>query len=1479
MGNLRLTCYFVLSYILTIAYVTAAPTPIDKQLFVKKKFNNLVLQEDEVIRYNTKNYISGSFLKFNGRMTNMITNQTRDLDGDLMRLVEPYEELTSVQFTRTEAYTNPLHDSATILTTQGADSMKRTFLFFISECYRIIILDFTKRKNNVITTVYDRDLLAIIFTDIGKYHPNELYCNELTSFVTNQLYALPCFGRQHKFFVWFSFKNKGATIDVEIFARHVQSTEVDIIGRNSMIAFVQGDNAWVMSSSVHSRDTFTVTIFDLSAMRLKYIKETYVGTFDRTDFTYGDGTMLPFDFNIRDIRIYSVIADKDADSTSKPQEKVHNIIASCFNNGVLFFQVSQKTTQDLSALLERNPFQKFNLKDMLLKVSERPNFDFLTLTHAINLTQAARLFSFNDFFSFQNSAPYEIFVTHASPASIFEININEHFNPRVIRCYKVAEESTSKFIGRDVISVTRKYIAHLMMDLSDMVEVVRIYYRNESNFAYGHSDIKLRKFVVRVSTIHFLDPDDHSSFFVKNPFFGQLYSINELDFVIDTKNFRNRYQEYINQTYLVNITAFNQERKVESIWTTFRLTFAGRKDMNSYFVGNHDSYLFGHSFGDPSFAKIVSDFFYGPDLKFNLIFKNTTGDRTDLVLPVVTSTHTISETGKLHGKNNCTASFFNRFLNRTTQVENIAFYCIHPHSIEKHIFDTRKIGEINYNVIDYPKSNFIDFAVILDTQSLYGSNDELIMLSAEDDGTYMLHYFDVRDELVTWRSSYKLQLNGYRLRSEDPLIDFDSGSYLVLIDERETRLFFASRSGIVEDTISLSKRVRNLDMFGDLLFVNYYESKEVPVIKISRFINGDKEEISSELLNTFYFNNTIREFSTMESENMVIFSASRQIEIWRIRSAFTVDYVRVLPFFKYEDVMEFYVSEEDNRIVQARFDRFLYVIMINRKDPTDKKLFCYNMLRTSHDSLYSVIKLDKKYADLSNRIFIESNMFSSTVYIYLFYGGRRHQLIKFEPENLMTQINKTEGELFLPFNNGVQSTYPPKDVRMTMYPIYEDFVPTQNKSIDLVISCRNHGLKIESRVPSNNLSFQNREGEMLLALTDHFDGFNNTFEISYDNPRKERLLTYEFNEDSKTRHLLEAVNSTQTVIFSMMYDDYVLVFYENNGLLQLYDTFNGVITVGKNLNYNKIFGGCKIDFIKYSYVADTGETFLIVNCRNFTSTISPAYQYKVFHIDVVNSQEFEVTQVLIDYHNARVKDAKLQKSPKDRNLYVLVMILDNQVEQDTEIYQVMLNCTTIKTCRPVHDFTFNGLTFGYDNFRVNSFVFVRGSPFAMLAVDGFGFVIYDFHAYQVVETIPLENSLFDIPPRTLVMKRVTELGSKGIRVFLRNEGQFSLYWDSVNQDRMRDRVLNGIVIRDRFEAIKGEIGTNLIMPTMNGYVQTIYYSTGTNVKDVYIRLFNYFNPRLTKNFREYKIDAVGGDCIALDSSTHSSSQHIKIALV
>ena len=134
-------------------------------------------------------------------------------------------------------------------------------------------------------------------------------------------------------------------------------------------------------------------------------------------------------------------------------------------------------------------------------------YGLIHLTHIIDIDEPGRLFIFDEYYG-EIEGYFRFFITHSIPAYVMEYSINEHMNVHFVREYRVSSSTEQRFVGQDVVSANEKYIAHLLYDLEELIEIVRIYYRGESNFAYGHTDIQLIDFKVAGSSIHFLAYSD-----------------------------------------------------------------------------------------------------------------------------------------------------------------------------------------------------------------------------------------------------------------------------------------------------------------------------------------------------------------------------------------------------------------------------------------------------------------------------------------------------------------------------------------------------------------------------------------------------------------------------------------------------------------------------------------------------------------------------------------------------------------------------------------------------------------------------------------------------------------------------------------------------------------------------------------------------------------------------------------------------------
>ena len=673
------------------------------------------------------------------------------------------------------------------------------------------------------------------------------------------------------------------------------------------------------------------------------------------------------------------------------------------------------------------------------------------------------------------------------------------------------------------------------------------------------------------------------------------------------------------------------------------------------------------------------------------------------------------------------------------------------------------------------------------------------------------------------------------------------------------------------------EKCKDLDIYNDLLFVTYYSSNTVSIYKLSKYVIGDTYYLSTEFLNDLIFKIPLLEFHTKGSNLALIFSGINTIQLYEIESAYLAKFMREVPLFKYKKNMNFLINKDTKDVTYSRFNEFLYVILYNIEDEKDKKLFCFNLKDSNHDILYSVIDLDPFYYGLNNKIFIENGKFVSTIYIYLFYGGKHYQYIKFEPDNRLQITNPDFDELCLPKDVNNFKSYKPINITMEMYPIYTDYTPTQNTSTDIVLMCMNYGLKIESRTNSNTLLYQNKEEVAAISLLDYFDGFNSNFSVS---TKGIDSSVYSIDIDNTYNFLLESVNSTQKVIFTMEYNEYVLVFFNETGKLQVYlinDDNGNLEKLDKEYNYNDLVGGCSVDLIRYSYIEWTDDSFFIFSWKYDTDKVSQSFLYKVYHIDKISKEKIDLTLMFQTYYTNRVVSAALSKFIyQGKEQYALVMTAERESPVDTFIIYINFIWDDKFKCKVDGINKFSSFNYDFDSFIVNSFIFYEDTQLIIVSVDNFGLVVIDWVSHYPIQIIPIDDKYFQVPPTKMLIYGLVPLDMFGIRVLLKDEGGFSFFWNDVYEGE--NEIFRNFEVRDRFENINSEVPTSLLSEFKGGYAQVIKYPKSDDNFDYYLRVYIPFNHDHSKNYKEFLIDKID-DWEAMDYITSFSDVEIGIILV
>jgi hypothetical protein len=128
----------------------------------------------------------------------------------------------------------------------------------------------------------------------------------------------------------------------------------------------------------------------------------------------------------------------------------------------------------------------------------------LNATHVISIEEAGRIFT-EKAHRDRNTDVFNFYVAARSPPIIIQMQVDDNKNANIARVFGQAFRDTSqRYFSEDYVTVNRNYIAHLLFDTHNVEQVIRIYFRNETNFSTGHTHIRLFRFIYGISTMSFL---------------------------------------------------------------------------------------------------------------------------------------------------------------------------------------------------------------------------------------------------------------------------------------------------------------------------------------------------------------------------------------------------------------------------------------------------------------------------------------------------------------------------------------------------------------------------------------------------------------------------------------------------------------------------------------------------------------------------------------------------------------------------------------------------------------------------------------------------------------------------------------------------------------------------------------------------------------------------------------------------------------
>lgn len=176
--------------------------PIHERLYIRKNATNLILKEDEIIRYRMNEYFGGSINQYALNITRASTGavpvrRERELLHQIFQMNQPYKSSKQRDFNELPQMP-PLLEMHVVITEHEDDSADRTLVLFVNEQYVLYILDFTDHRVKSFDIVATEDLMHVFNTFIGEKEgsnqgltPSDIYCNSLTVVEQGRVYTVP----------------------------------------------------------------------------------------------------------------------------------------------------------------------------------------------------------------------------------------------------------------------------------------------------------------------------------------------------------------------------------------------------------------------------------------------------------------------------------------------------------------------------------------------------------------------------------------------------------------------------------------------------------------------------------------------------------------------------------------------------------------------------------------------------------------------------------------------------------------------------------------------------------------------------------------------------------------------------------------------------------------------------------------------------------------------------------------------------------------------------------------------------------------------------------------------------------------------------------------------------------------------------------------------------------------------------------------
>ena len=279
---------------------------------------------------------------------------------------------------------------------------------------------------------------------------------------------------------------------------------------------------------------------------------------------------------------------------------------------------------------------------------------------------------------------------------------------------------------------------------------------------------------------------------------------------------------------------------------------------------------------------------------------------------------------------------------------------------------------------------------------------------------------------------------------------------------------------------------------------------------------------------------------------------------------------------------------------------------------------------------------------------------------------------------------------------------------------------------------------------------------------------------------------------------------------------------------------------------------------------------------NATEYIDAVYSLRFYILEIDDDYSIRAHNITSVSMNRRAKDVKIVDSSLSKDDLYVIVLTNEGIKNDSIIYLVSMNCTLENKSKDIaqpyrhhlhgrgfdlkweltgYDI-YNGVKLNFDQFIVNSFMFLHNEPLFVVSVDNYGIMIIDIVSNMVVDRIWF-NSLIPELPNTFSIVKLLPIENNGIRIQLHDRSGFSLFWRGIAKIGDQEHVFIDLTVQDFQVTVNDGIRTSIIDSSGTGYTRVVYNNIKSNyLNDAFIRIYFHKYHKMSKMYSEIDIGTV-----------------------